>query len=81
MEPDEQVCAGIAPVTLQAVGICSASQYDAEAPRLEVGMLLKPEARGELRGGAYGFDQTNLVVSPGNEIWRGFPQKTRRTIS
>jgi RimJ/RimL family protein N-acetyltransferase len=60
--------------TLQAVGICGTSQYDADALRLEVGMVLKPEARaqGVAREALTALMKRIFVVSPVNEIWAQF---------
>jgi len=60
--------------TLQAVGICGTSQYDADALRLEVGMVLKPEARarGVAREALAALMKRIFVVSPVSEIWARF---------
>jgi [ribosomal protein S5]-alanine N-acetyltransferase len=60
--------------TRQAVGICGTSQYDAGALRLEVGIVLTPEARaqGVAREALTALTKRIFVASPVNEIWARF---------
>ncbi len=60
--------------TLQPVGICSMSQYDAEVLRLEIGIVLRSEARsrGLAREALVGLMNRIFAVSPVREIWVQF---------
>jgi ribosomal-protein-alanine N-acetyltransferase len=57
--------------TSQRIGICGTSKYEAAALRVEVGIVLKPQAsaRGLAREALGGLMKKIFAVSPVDEIW------------